>query len=238
MVRAIAQMRALPDPVRELGFQASLVLAWQFINRPCAWLQLPTTKRKQTRTRVPRPVAGIFAPNRRNDLGQQQIRLRIPGEINYCTPTAGVLQLAKALDPTVEILDWSTKQAVQWDEYRTMGVMIEIIPFYAQTATSTGMTYFWLSEINLLPTVKIAQERSEAIILPNDPRCSSSKRLFLKWTPRDIDDQAFNASTSSQSLAYFNAYTDVATLLHQNNGSPDFAYRMHFDVILRGLKSV
>lgn len=186
-----------------------------------------------------RSVPGIFPPNRTNERGQMQVRLNLPSSLLPLTKTVttGVYATQTALDPVGTITNWASRFQLQFDEYRVMGIKVEIIPQFAANTGQPGVTAFWLSEISLTPTFTGAQERSEALWLQNDPRIDGRRR-FLKWTPRDLDDQSFNACTASTNYAYFNAYTDGTNCFGNLTATAEYIVRFHFDIVLRGIKTI
>jgi len=154
------------------------------------------------------------------------------------TVTSGLIQSVTKLDPTVQVEDWATRFAADYEEFRILGARVSIMPCNGNTtsasASGTGISAYWIDE-------KYSNAPSYLEVTGKSVNWISNvgARPFrnILWIPNDILDMGFTSSGSSvTNAAYFKLYTDNSHLNAPATPASLFVLQIHFLLEFRGIQ--
>jgi len=143
-------------------------------------------------------------------MGQQRVRLELPGEpVNLVTTvTSGLIAYSDKFDPTIDVEDWSTRFTNTFEEYRILGVRVLMVPSGGgSNATPIGITKVWFDE-KYAGTPGLGEAVAKSTWTLSNA-ASHKQRTSFKWRANDVGDENFNALVNSPTgTAWFKVYTD------------------------------
>jgi hypothetical protein len=166
------------------------------------------------------------------DQGLHRIKLKGLTQLYSTTVTSGVIANSYSINASSNVTGFSTRFASTFDEYRIIKAIMKIRPCSA----STGLTRFFFDELSgTNPTQNDALERVGIELCNSNANSSSTKEMH--WSPRDLDDQNFVATTASVTPCYLKIYTDAAVFGAPATVTPLWLISQNLTVEFRGLKS-
>jgi hypothetical protein len=148
------------------------------------------------------------------------------------TVTTGVIAHNHACDPVADVNSWAERMGDMFVEYR----VIKIVAIIHNIASATGLTQFYWDEVNSTPDAAAASQRTGMTILANTLGNQAYK--VTSFVPTDLDDLNYKQITSSQTVAYFKAYTNNTDYGTTTVATDLFSYRLHYYIQFKGLKAV
>jgi len=197
-------------------------------------------KRRGTRGGQRRSRGGIKGFSVRRELsdspayqGQVSWRVRLPGAAVKLTTTVTTGVIANALQLTsADIVGFATRFGSTFDEYRTVGADVELIPL----AASTGEMNFWFDEKSTAaPTSNEAQERTSVHCAINS--AASGSHRTMRWRARDLLDLQYSPIGTLSQPVTFKSYTDNALFGATIVATDVYIVKVLFLIEFRGLKS-
>lgn len=175
------------------------------------------TKGKSAKFGYSDPLVGPFHPL--DDLwsyaDQQGATLKLPGATTLLSISAGggiaqTIQVSKNL-----IASFNTRLATTFNQYRILGVDMEIVPM---SETVGACVFFWDEKSSAVPVAIDATERIVQIH-PHSRAALAGRNYHMKWRAKDLVDLGYLETLASATfVANFKAYTDTA-----NFGTPTAA---------------
>lgn len=171
-------------------------------------------------------------------MGQQRLRLEIPGEPQnlVTTVTTGIIAFNDKFDPTVDVEDWNTRFLNTFEEYRILGVRTLLIPSGGgAAATPFGISKCWFDEkYSGAPALGETLAKSTWTL---SNAASHKQRTTFKWRANDIADENFNALTNSPTgTAWFKLFTDNAHYNSPTQAVSLWIYQAWYMIEFRGIE--
>lgn len=164
--------------------------------------------------------------------GQYITTMVLPGTafIGTTTVTTGVISIPKVIDPTSDIVAWSTRFGTTFDEYRVVRAVLHIRTF---SSINPGVIVTWVDEnTTSAPTATEALEFQGTKVFPAS---QVEKDHTFTWTPHSTEDQEYLPLATVPSSATFKIYTNSGNFGASAVATPYFSYRNMYTIQFRGL---
>ncbi len=190
------------------------------------------TRKSRSLNRNNARARNYLVPVARTGPQQKLYSLILPGT-SLVLSTSGAGGIATVISAAASnIVNWSTRFATLFDEYRFLKVVWKVTPVQNQI----GVTYFYVDENDSsVPTLTEARNHRH-VILSNSNTASSRMPYLFKWRSADLADLGFTGTgTTSTTPAVLKIYTD-ATLGTAAAINTMWLVDVVFTVQLRGIQ--
>ncbi len=173
-----------------------------------------------------------LVPVTRTGPQQKLYSVIVPGTSLVLNSSAGGAIATVISAAATNIVNWSTRFASLFDEYRFLKVMWKVTP----VSNQPGLTYFYVDENDSSVPTLTESRNHRHVILSNSNTASSRMPFTFKWRNADLSDLGFIATgTTSTTPAVLKVYTD-ATLGTAAAVNAMWLVDMVFTVQLRGIQ--
>jgi len=164
----------------------------------------------------------------------------VPGKIQYVTTTGTTPVYATAaismLDPTTNTLNWSTKFAAVFEEYRVIESRVDLIPIQI----SNGNLWYFIDEgVSTTLTTTTGplaiQEKNCKVFGINCLQMPGKQMQSIHWKNRDFKDDQFTAVGSQPAgSSTFKLYADSTLTTLGSSGTPVVNLQPFYLIQFRG----